>query len=255
MHFFARDTGVISLLAKGAKRPKSKTGGAIDLMSEGDLVFIPSNKGTLGTLIEFTETLSRLTLRKDASRLNSAMYIIEIVSEMLAENDPHPELFDLLHNALVRLAQDGAPLLAVLAYFQWRALRHVGLLGDLGICVSCQTLLERPDDAKAFSSRQGGVLCGACARSAGEKYALNSNAISGMSALAAAEAGRKVPLNPMQASAAGKVLAYHISQQIGKPLRMEKYLPKPAPARQDVTSDQASRTASDAAVITTSTAK
>ena len=46
-------------------------------------------------------------------------------------------MFDLLHNALVRLGQSDAPTGAVLAYFQWRLLRHVGLMGELKNCVSC----------------------------------------------------------------------------------------------------------------------
>ena len=32
VHFFTRETGVVSLIAKGTKRPKSKSGGPIDLV-------------------------------------------------------------------------------------------------------------------------------------------------------------------------------------------------------------------------------
>ena len=38
--FLTRGAGLVRLLAKGSKRAKSATGGAIDLLSEGDLVFI-----------------------------------------------------------------------------------------------------------------------------------------------------------------------------------------------------------------------
>jgi len=131
VHFLGRQTGTLRLMAKGAKRKKSSTGGAIDLMSEGDLVYIPSRRDSLGTLVEFTETDSHSGLRTNAARLNAGLYMIEMTGALLAEADPHPEVFDLLHNSLARLAQPDAPAPDVLAWFQWRTLHHVGLMGDL----------------------------------------------------------------------------------------------------------------------------
>ncbi|MCK4602197.1 MAG: DNA repair protein RecO, partial [Phycisphaerae bacterium] len=95
--FLTRAEGVVRLLAKGTKRAKSKSGGAIDLLSEGDLVFTLGRSGGLGTLMEFSETVSHTPLRRQADRLNAALYVIELAGEMLAPDDPHPEVFDLLH--------------------------------------------------------------------------------------------------------------------------------------------------------------
>ena len=39
VHFLTRAHGLVRLLAKGAKRPRSKSGGAIDLLSEGQVVY------------------------------------------------------------------------------------------------------------------------------------------------------------------------------------------------------------------------
>jgi len=57
--FLTRDTGVVNLMAKGTKRPKSKSGGAIDLLAEGDVLFSRKNPDALGLLMEFSETVSR----------------------------------------------------------------------------------------------------------------------------------------------------------------------------------------------------
>ena len=38
LHFLTRGQGVVHVLGKGTKRPKSKSGGAIDLMCEGEVV-------------------------------------------------------------------------------------------------------------------------------------------------------------------------------------------------------------------------
>lgn len=226
-HFMTRGCGVVRLLAKGSKRPKSATGGALDILSEGDLVYIPARSGSLGTLVEFAESVSHLPLRKDAGRLNIALYMIELTGELIAEGDVHEEVFDLLHSALGRLdaAESSPP--AVLAYFQWRLLRHVGLLGQLTACVACgQSVTEgRGVRDPHFSSSQGGLLCGRCVLSElpADRVPVDGATLAGLAALAAAAAGQKVKLPDAQARAASRLLAYHTCQQIGKPLRMEKY--------------------------------
>jgi len=242
VHFLGRASGVVRLLAKGAKRKKSSTGGAIDLMSEGDLVCIPHPAGSLGTLVEFTETDSHLALRTDAGRLNTGLYMIELAGALLAEADPHPEVFDLLHNALARLGEADAPAPAVLAWFQWRTLRHVGLLGDLTACAACGRHVGPNARGMCFSSSEGGLVCSSCAAGAAnstgaagqtgqtglvEKLRLDHAALAGLDALAAVAAGRKTPLPDNQAHAVNRVLAYHLANQLGKPLKMARYAIEP----------------------------
>ena len=227
VHFLTRGWGVVRLLAKGTKRPKSKSGGAIDLLCEGDLVFIASSRDSLGTLVEFSETVSHTDLRTDAARLNTALYMIELVGETLAEADPHPEVFDLLHNGLARLGQADAQGPAVLAYFQWRLLQHVGLLGQLKQCVSCGGAVSPSPSAPGrdvyFSSSLGGLLCGGCEGAATEKFRLDGSALAGLAALAAAAAGKRVAMPEKQARGVNRLLAYHVTQQIGKALKMARH--------------------------------
>ena len=222
--FLTRRHGAVRLLAKGTKRPKSKSGGAIDLLSEGELLFSTGKEAadTLGTLMEFTETVVHSSLRRDSARLHAALYALELAGEMLPLGDAHPEAFDLLHNTLVRLGQSDAPVQAVLAYFQWRFLRRVGLLGDMRSCVSCGRRIDRPGELY-FSSRQGGLLCGGCEGAQVEKYRLDADAQAALGSIQAAEAGAKVSMAPPQAQALNRLLAYHAAQQLGKPLKMARH--------------------------------
>jgi DNA repair protein RecO (recombination protein O) len=214
-----RDSGIQRLLAKGSKRPKSKTGGAIDLLSEGQCVFIPSGRGGLGTMVEFTDASWRPVLRQSAGALGAALYMIELAGAMLAEADPHPEVFDLLHGALERLDDPGAPVQAVLAYFQWRLLKRVGLLGELRTCAACGAAITGRRGATYFSSRLGGLVCRDCEGSQDEKYLLDGATLAGLAAVSAAEGGARVSLPPAQARAVNRLLAYHIAQQLGRPLK------------------------------------
>ena len=235
LHMFTRERGVVHMLAKGSKRPKSKTGGAMDLMSEGQVVYSDTQRGALATLMEFSETDSRPALRRQADRLYTAMYMLELTGALLPEADPHPEVFDLLHNALSRLNQPDAPVQAVLAYFQWRLLRRAGLLGDLGACTSCGVDLPAPSQQSTgesgamesrpvyFHSAQGGLLCGTCEGAVQDKYRLDVPTRLALEALARAESGRRTALSDDQARAANRLLHYHAEYQLGKPIRTSRY--------------------------------
>ena len=225
VHFLTREEGVVHLLAKGTKRPKSKSGGAIDLLVEGDLVYISSGGESLGTLVEFSESVSHAPLRRAAGRLNAGLYMIELTGELLAPADPHPEVFDLLHNGLARLAAVDAPVPAVLAYFQWRLLHRVGLMGEMNRCVSCGAAVQGGAGGAWFSSRLGGMLCSRCQSSAppGDRYRVDEATLAGLVALHAARAGRKSSLDDAAAHAVNRLLAYHAAQQLGKPLKLARY--------------------------------
>ncbi len=217
-----RREGLVRLIAKGSKRPKSRAGGRVDLLAEGRCVFSTGRKESLGVLMEFAETAAHADLRSDLDRLHAALYALELTGALLAENDPHPEVFDLLHHALARLGEPDAAPPAVAAYFHFRLLRHVGLLGDMSACAGCA---GRPGTVGVyFSSAVGGLLCRACEASQPEKAPVPRPALAGLAALAAAESGRRPRLPDKQARAVLGVLAYHTEYQIGRRLRTGRYV-------------------------------
>ena len=215
--FLTREGGLLRLLAKGSKRAKSKSAGAIDLFSQGECVYTLGRSGSLGTLIEFAETVSRPALRKRLDRLNVGLYMLEICTILLGPSDPYPEIFDLLSNALNRLCQPDASPQAVLAYFQWRVLRHVGLLGQMDTCVNCGRKIGTK--GVYFSSSLGGLLCRDCESGVVEKYAVSPSCLSAIAALSAAEAGKRPTLPDKQARAINALLAYHIEFQSGREIK------------------------------------
>ncbi len=226
LRFLTREEGILSVLAKGSKRPKSKSGGAMDLLSEGQIVFSQPASGAMGTLFEFAETDSHLSLRADSARLNTSLYMIELVGLLLGEGDAHPEAFDLLHNALGRIGDADAPIAAVLAYFQWRMLRHAGLLGQLSNCVECDVDISAPSHGGDlfFSSARGGLLCGSCGCAADEKISASTHAIRGLAGLQAARGRAGVSLSDEEVRGVNRLLSYHASYQLGKPMKMARYV-------------------------------
>ena len=173
------------------------------------------------------ETVSHSALRRRADRLNTALYMIELVAALLAEADPHPEVFELLHNALGRLGAPEAPAPAVLAYFQWRLLRNVGLMGELDTCVACgRAIAQAAGHARrgvCFSAHEGGLLCADCEAPEAGKRRVSPSGLAGLAALAAVAAGKKVSLPPSQAQEVNRLLAYYVTYHLGKPLKMARH--------------------------------
>lgn len=221
-HFLARETGIVHLLAKGSRRAKSSTGGPLDLLSEGELVFIPSRREGLATLVEFTPSSSHTPLRQRLATLNAALYMVEVTRMLLAEADPHPAVFDLLSAALARLDKPDAPAGAVLAYFQWRLLRHVGLLGDMGPCCNCGK--QARGAGVYFTSREGGPLCRDCEVHWSEKVPLTADHQAGLDALRAMARRQPARLTDAQANALNALLAYHITYQTGREPRLWRHV-------------------------------
>lgn len=224
VHFLTRAEGVVRLIAKGSKRKKSKSGGAIDLMSEGDLVYIDRPGGALGTLTEFHESVSHLAVRGSSARLNAALYLLELTGRMLPEGDPHPRVFDLLHNALGRLGDADAPVGAVVAFFQWRLLRHAGLLGPMDACMACGLDLHAPAGPVHFSSAAGGLICDTCRAEQREKVRVSAQALAGLDVLRRVSAGERTNFQDDSALAVNRLLAYHVACQLGRPLRMARHV-------------------------------
>ena len=118
---FTRTYGRVSLLARGARRPRSAMRGVL-------LAFHPlrlgwSGSSELATLMsaEWAGGLRQLYGRG----LMSGFYLNELVLRLLPREDPHEALFDAYAEAIARLAA-GEPVPGVLRGFEKRMLAELG---------------------------------------------------------------------------------------------------------------------------------
>lgn len=117
---FAREHGVLTLVAKGAKRPYS--GLRSVLMTFQPLLLSWSGSADVKTLVQ-AEVASIHPL--PGSALMSGWYMNELLLKLLPPEDPHPALFDAYAQALGQLV-DGALPAATLRQFEWVLLRETG---------------------------------------------------------------------------------------------------------------------------------
>lgn len=158
-----REHGVVSAIAKGALRPKSRFGAALQLLSEGQAHLLPSRASDLHTLVAFDLIATHSGLAGNLERFGAVSALAEVAARFVAPM-ANVFLYDQLRDdvQLIELAPVNA--IGVVALrAMWRLIVELGLGPTVTRCARDGAAL--PDGAVAFSLRDGGFLCASCARS------------------------------------------------------------------------------------------
>ena len=157
-----RDYGVQSVIAKGALRPRSRFGASLQLLSEGVAHLMLHERRDLHVLTGFDVGRVPIGLAADLDRYAAASALAEIMLRF-APAEPHPESFTVLLDAIGLLEEVPAEAVdAVGVRLVWQLVSSLGFAPSLDECVRDGVPL--PDTGPiAFSTREGGALCGRCA--------------------------------------------------------------------------------------------
>jgi DNA repair protein RecO (recombination protein O) len=161
-----RELGVQSAIAKGALRPKSRFGAALQLLSEGQAHLLVKDHRELHLLTAFDLQQLHIGLAEDLERYATASALSEVMLRF-APPDPHPESFELFRDALHRLETASKADLEPLGFrVLWELVAVLGFAPSLEACVRDGSLLPEAGPLP-FSTREGGALCPACAAEIG----------------------------------------------------------------------------------------
>jgi DNA repair protein RecO (recombination protein O) len=161
-----REYGVQSAIAKGALRPKSRFGGALQVLSEGQTQMLMKEGRELNVLTAFDLKQLHVGLASDLERYAVACALAEVMLRF-APSEPHPESFEMLRQALVQLEAALPASIEPLGFrLLWGLVSVLGFAPSLEDCVIDGTPLSAGGPLP-FSTRDGGALCPACARERG----------------------------------------------------------------------------------------
>ena len=219
--FYTREFGKVRGVAKSARRLRSRFGSALELFTQGELIFFETERTSLVQVDHFDIVRSFVGVRENLDRLGQGAWVVECVDRLCAEGDPHVALYGLLGRALRTLEAAARPSRVAFCF----ALRAVDLLGHrlrLDRCVGCgQSFVgfARLD----FSA--GGLLCVACAPAGRDGIDLSAGALRGLRWLrtlswAEAIAARIPPLLEDEMTGA---LEAQIARLIGQPPRSARF--------------------------------
>lgn len=118
--------GKLKTVAKGARQPKSRFAGRLDLFFECEINFARSRKSELHTLREVALTEPHDGLRHDYLRVALAAYCVELIELVTEPEHAVADLYDLLQRAL-RYLNDHAASLRALEHFERELVRLLGI--------------------------------------------------------------------------------------------------------------------------------
>lgn len=156
-----RESGVVSVIARGARMSVKRFGSNVDLFVSGTAEIQQRPGRDLQTLTGFELSRSRSALALDLDRFASASMLSEIALKCTA-GETHAETFDTLTQALdglLLVSGNGARVAGVRA--AWELVGSLGFAPALEVCASCHRSLD-PEDELLFSHRLGGAVCVSC---------------------------------------------------------------------------------------------
>ncbi len=159
-----REAGLQSVLARGARRSRSRYGAAVDLFAEGEAQLAIRPARELQTLTAFDVTRARPALAESLERFTGAAAITELALHF-ARDDAQPTLYDAVCRALDAIATSlhgpGGARDAALGG-AWHIVAELGFAPAIDVCSACHA--DVPHEGRVpFSHPMGGVLCAACA--------------------------------------------------------------------------------------------
>ncbi|MCW5777296.1 MAG: DNA repair protein RecO [Phycisphaeraceae bacterium] len=147
---FTREHGLIRGIAKGARRENAAFSGGLELLTRGEIVAIVRPSGSLATLTAWDLQETYPVLRLSLATFNAGMYLADLVSHAITDEDPHPALFDALISSLRTIGD--SPSEAILR-FQWATLVETGYKPALS-----REVAGHAGAVYGFSPRAGGLV-------------------------------------------------------------------------------------------------
>jgi len=180
----------------------------MDLLEAGDLVCSVRHLGqeSLAQVTNWKQTTAFSGLREHLPRLNAAQYAADITSQLTADWDRHPGLFESLYRTFENLSISDYAVPTVVSY-QRTLLEQVGVFPRFDVCVGCGRTPDTMRDLY-FSAHEGGLICRDCEPARIEKRRVLVSPASLRSA---------VPVVDSDVPGMFDLYDYHISHLIGRP--------------------------------------
>ncbi|MFQ3542739.1 DNA repair protein RecO [Halobacillus rhizosphaerae] len=150
-----REKGKIGVMARGAKKPKSRTSSVTQPFIHG--MYLLQIGSGLGSMSQGEMMTSLRSVREDIVKTAYASYLAELTDRHIEEKQPDPFLFEQLLQSYIWIAEGKDP--EIISYiYELKMFKKAGFAPQLDQCVNC----GNPEGPFSFSIREGGFLCVRC---------------------------------------------------------------------------------------------
>jgi len=182
--FLTRDRGKQRGVAQGARRLRSRFGGALEPLTRVEVTYFEKENRELVSL-NYAEPLNSPLWSVRADALGHLGYFAELIDECALEGDADDRLYRLGSSVVDALAA-GVPIEPLARYFEYWLLRLQGVYPTRMACLACGRELGRDQSGAALlMPGDRAYRCAGCAGSgAGRGVALSGEAVSFLRAAA-----------------------------------------------------------------------
>lgn len=149
---FTKDHGKISLMARGAKKTRSRISSVTQIFSYGEYIFYPGKQ--MGTLNQGDIQYRFIDILQDIDKTAYAAYLVELVDRLTEKSEPNSFLFTQLLSSLEHI-NAGKDMEIITRVFEMKMLLISGYRPHLHSCAIC----GNEEGLNAFSIRHGGLIC------------------------------------------------------------------------------------------------
>jgi len=170
LDLYTRDAGLVSAIAKGIRRTRSRFGARLEPLSCVD--FMAYHGRTLDTVTQAEVLRSFHGIREELSRFEAAAGMVGSVRALSAGDEADRRVFNLLYNGLVALEERDSGYGAVEAAFGLKLSILAGYAPQLDACLSCGANPYEVTEPLCFAPNLGGLLCPDCRAVTGDSFPL-----------------------------------------------------------------------------------
>lgn len=146
--------GKIKVIAKGARRPRSRMASSTDLFCE--IEFVAARTRSIDILTESKILSSHCDIGSQWAKTKNAYWVGELINQLTHDEEPNPKLYQLLSEVLKIINHQKTNL--IVDYFIYHCLSLLGYKPELTDCAKTGKKLSCTDKLY-FSPAAGGVIC------------------------------------------------------------------------------------------------
>ena len=221
LSLYTPEYGKIRAVAKGTRRPKSKLGGHVELLTHSTLLLARGRNLDIVTQAQTIESF--MPLKTELRSMSCGLYITELLDSFTVEHDINRSLFHLLIDTLRQLTLVKNKEI-VLRYFEIHLLDEIGYRPQLQKCSNCDNSLQ--PITNFFSASQGGVLCRSCSYEEPITVPISLNALKVLRLWqnCSYDSASKVNINPELALELERILREYIRHLLERQVKSTAWL-------------------------------
>ncbi|WP_163653079.1 DNA repair protein RecO [Listeria sp. PSOL-1] len=154
---YTRELGKIGMVARGAKKTRSRLAAVTQLYTHGQFTFFSGNKKGLMALKQGDVLTNFVSIHQDIFLTAYASYVCELLDKATEERKKNPYLYELVYQILCDIDEGYDPQILT-NIFEMKMLNVLGLYPVMDRCAICGQVEGHFD----FSTRSNGIICHRC---------------------------------------------------------------------------------------------